>query len=105
MGIREMSNWVLPVLAGLALFSLQACAQDGKHGLSDSQIRQRLVDKSIREYAGECPCPESRTSSGKKCGKNSAYSRAGGSEGRPLCYPSNVSATAVRQYRNQLAKP
>ena len=102
--MRNVMKLMVPVIMGLALFSLQACAQDSKpKGLSDAEIRQRLVDKSIKDYAGECPCPETRTSSGKKCGKNSAYSKAGGADGRPLCYPSNVSATAIKEYREQHA--
>jgi hypothetical protein len=93
---------MVPVLAGFALFSLGACAQDGKQGPTDDEIRRLLVEQSISGYAGECPCPETRTASGKRCGKNSAYTRAGSD--RPLCYPSNVSAALIKRYRDQLTK-
>ncbi|MEO8467883.1 MAG: hypothetical protein ABI640_21385 [Gammaproteobacteria bacterium] len=95
---------LVPVLAGFALFSLQACAQDEKQGPTDAEIRRLLVDKSIADYAGACPCPESVGKNGQKCGKNSAYSKPG-TDNRPLCYPSNVSAGMIKRYREQLAKP
>ncbi len=102
MRMHSVFKLALPVLAGLALFSLGACAQDGKQGPPDDEIRRVLVERSISGYAGDCPCPETRAASGKRCGKNSAYSRAGSD--RPLCYASNVSAAMIKRYRDELAK-
>jgi len=42
---------------------------------SDADIRQLIVAASIASYAGECPCPESVTKDGHRCGGNSAYHR------------------------------
>jgi hypothetical protein len=68
-----------------------------KKALSDAQVRQRLIDESIAEYDGNCPCPYSTASNGSRCGKRSAYSREGGEA--PLCYAKDVSAEMVQQYR------
>ena len=49
---------------------------------------EKMISESIANYPGKCPCPYSIMSNGKKCGKNSAYSKPGGYE--PLCYVSDV---------------
>lgn len=66
-------------------------------GLSTSRIKKILIKRSHAYYSGNCPCPYNRTSRGYKCGKRSAYSRPGGAS--PLCYPSDVSAQMVAEYR------
>lgn len=48
---------------------------------------QAEINRSIASYKGSCPCPYSVDRAGRKCGRRSAYSRAGGA--RPLCYPSD----------------
>jgi hypothetical protein len=53
------------------------------------QIIQQIIQRSIRTYSGNCPCPYNTTASGRRCGGNSAYSRPGGRS--PICYPSDVS--------------
>jgi hypothetical protein len=94
-----MSKLTLPFVVCLGMFSLAACADDGK-GPSDKEIRQRIIKESIAAYDGACPCPESVMKSGQRCGKNSAYS-AGGGDRRPVCYPSNVSDAMVKRYREE----
>ncbi len=47
-----------------------------------------MIQESIAQYPGICPCPYSTMGNGKKCGKRSAYSRPGGYE--PLCYVSDI---------------
>ena len=93
---------VPPVLCSLLFLSAGAHAQDGRQNLTDDEIRQRLVQASIAAYPGPCPCPENRNRSGALCGKNSAYSKPGGSQ--PLCYPTDVSDEMVKSYREQLPK-
>jgi hypothetical protein len=60
-----------------------------------------LIIKASRDryYATghPCACPEDRTRSGRRCGGNSAYSRAG--EAVPLCYPTDVTASMIDNYR------
>ena len=53
-----------------------------------SKTPKELIQESIANYPGKCPCPYSIKSNGKKCGKNSAYSKPGGYE--PLCYFSDI---------------
>jgi len=65
--------------------------------LSDAEIKQILIEASIAAYSGSCPCPYSAARNGSHCGRRSAYSRAGGAE--PLCYPKDVSAQMVEEYR------
>ncbi len=84
-------------------FAEGAAALEGKDAnakkkpLSDAQIKQLLIDDSIAAYDGNCPCPYSTASNGSRCGRRSAYSREGGEA--PLCYPKDVSAEMVQQYR------
>ena len=49
---------------------------------------EQLINESIAKYPGQCPCPYSIMTNGKKCGKRSAYSKPGGYE--PLCYESDL---------------
>lgn len=65
--------------------------------LSAAKIRQILIDESIAAYSGNCPCPYNTARNGSRCGRRSAYSRAGGAE--VLCYAKDVSDEMVEQYR------
>ena len=53
-----------------------------------SKTPAQIIQDSISQYPGKCPCPYSIMSNGKKCGKRSAYSKPGGYE--PLCYVSDI---------------
>ncbi|MFL2663144.1 MAG: thermonuclease family protein [Alphaproteobacteria bacterium] len=53
-----------------------------------SKTPEQMIQESIAQYPGKCPCPYSIMSNGKKCGKRSAYSKPGGYE--PLCYISDI---------------
>ena len=61
-----------------------------------ANIKGLLIQASIAEYNGSCPCPYSVARDGSSCGRRSAYSRAGGEE--PLCYPDDVSDELVYGY-------
>ena len=52
---------------------------------SGNTATQAQINRSIASYKGSCPCPYSIDRAGRRCGKRSAYSRAGGAQ--PLCYP------------------
>lgn len=86
------------VLIGALLLASSADAQD-IHSLSDAEVRQRIVEESIRSYSGSCPCPYNVDRAGRRCGARSAYSRPGGAS--PICYPSDVSNAQVQSYRNR----
>jgi hypothetical protein len=99
-----MFRQLLPTIFAIALLlSPEArlpaqAATDSSDSPTDAEIRQRIIQQSIDDYAGTCACPYSRMKNGSKCGKRSAYSRQGGDA--PLCYPGDVSDDMVRQYRD-----
>jgi hypothetical protein len=68
--------------------------------LTDAQIKKLLIQASIDEYPGNCPCPYNQASNGSRCGKRSAWSREGGYS--PLCYPADVTAEMVQAYRTEV---
>jgi hypothetical protein len=69
--------------------------------MSDDAIRRSIIEQSIAGYAGSCPCPYNVDRGGRRCGGRSAYSRPGGAS--PICYPSDVPASAVAAYSPPLA--
>ena len=70
--------------------------------LSDSEIRKTMIQQSVNQYSGNCPCPYFRASNGSRCGKRSAWSRPGGYA--PLCYEKDISNKMVNNYRAQIMK-
>lgn len=71
--------------------------------LSDAEIKRLLIEESISDYPGNCPCPYNTARNGSSCGRRSAYSRPGGAA--PLCYPSDVTDEMVATYRADHASP
>lgn len=67
--------------------------------LSDDQIKKAIIEESIKNYSGNCPCPYNRDRAGRKCGKRSAYSRPGGAS--PICYPEDVTPEMIEAYRKK----
>lgn len=67
--------------------------------LSDADIAKRLIQESIDAYPGNCPCPYNLARNGSRCGKRSAYNRAGGYA--PLCFEEDVSPEMLKRYRLQ----
>lgn len=62
------------ILIGLCL----AFGVDAKQATSTDAIKQKIIQQSIDRYPGNCPCPYNTASNGSRCGKRSAYNRAGG---------------------------
>jgi hypothetical protein len=81
----------------VSFFVLAIGASGMAQAQTDDNIRSILIEESISRYSGNCPCPEYRASNGSRCGKRSAWSRAGGAA--PWCYPDDVSDAAVAAYR------
>ncbi len=65
------------------LFPIALSANGGKN-----QDIQSIINKSVASYKGNCPCPWSTMKNGRKCGKNSAWSKPGGA--KPICYSSDI---------------
>lgn len=63
---------------------------------STEAIKQKIIKQSIENYPGNCPCPYNSARNGSRCGKRSAYNRAGGYT--PLCYPEDVSENMVKNF-------
>lgn len=80
--------------------SLAANNEIDKDVLSDDEIKERIIQESIFNYNGNCPCPYNRASNGSKCGKRSAYSKPGGYS--PKCYTSDITDEMIREYRDKL---
>jgi hypothetical protein len=59
-------------------------------------LKDQMIQESIARYPGNCPCPYNRDARGHRCGKRSAWNRAGGYA--PLCFPEDVSADMVRDF-------
>jgi hypothetical protein len=82
-------------IAALCAVTLMAAA--GAADLSDVEVREHIIKKSIDAYDAACPCPYSKNLKGNICGDNSAWSREGGI--KPICYPDEVSDAQVRKWR------
>jgi hypothetical protein len=77
----------------LLCFSIGAGARD----LSEDQIKKIIIQQSIQNYSGNCPCPYNVTRNGSVCGRRSAYSRAGGYA--PICYPNDVTQDMINRFK------
>lgn len=76
------------------------CGVDAKQPTqSDEAIKQKIIQQSIQEYSGNCPCPYNTARNGSRCGKRSAYNRVGGAA--PLCYPEDVSDRMVKEFKGR----
>ena len=79
---------------GLAL-TIQVEAKDTSS--QTETIKQRIIQESIESYPGNCPCPYNTARNGSRCGKRSAYNRAGGYA--PICYSEDVTVQMIKDYR------
>ena len=81
------------------LFVIFLLSAHAKSNLSDDQIKQVIIQDSISQYSGHCPCPYNVASNGSQCGRRSAYSKPGGYS--PICYPADVTEEMIRRYRQR----
>ena len=51
-------------------------------------VKNEMIEASVAQYAGSCPCPENADRAGRRCGRRSAWHRGGGQA--PLCYPDDI---------------
>ena len=65
----------------------------------NQQIIQNIINESIANYSGNCPCPYNRASNGSSCGRRSAYSKPGGYA--PVCYAQDVTPAMVSAYKHK----
>ncbi|WP_437616631.1 hypothetical protein [Erwinia sp. V71] len=86
----------LPAIIATALFAAAPVFSKSQR-LSDDQVKQQIIDDSIAAYSGNCPCPYNSALNGSRCGKRSAWSRAGGET--PICYKDEVSKEMIARWR------
>lgn len=91
------------VCMAIGLLVAVAVAAMEVQGLTDRQIRDRIVVESLASYPGNCPCPYNTDSAGRQCGARSAWSKPGGRS--PICYAKEVTDEQVRQFRLRLQVP
>jgi len=91
--MRKTGSSFVAVLALFCAFSVFA----KETPTPDSAIVRILIEDSIASYPGKCPCPYNSARNGSRCGKRSAYNRAGGYS--PLCFKEDVSKEMVQEYR------
>jgi len=84
------------------IFAANAAETKPPGRLSNDQIKEEIIRRSIASYSGDCPCPYNTMKNGRRCGKNSAYKRPG--ERSPICYPSDVTDEMVAKYRKQYGR-
>lgn len=73
--------------------------------LTAAAIAAILIQASRDQYHATghpCACPDDLTRNGRRCGGNSAHSRAGGAA--PLCFPSDVTADMMDSYRRRTVR-
>jgi hypothetical protein len=93
-----MKHLAVSFITALALLSVLTVAAKETH-LTDAAIAQLIIEESISSYPGNCPCPYNSARNGSRCGKRSAYNRAGGYS--PLCFKEDVSKDMVQEYRER----
>ena len=86
----------------ILLFSVlvSSFAYADNSSMSDEEIIQVIIYKSIATHRGNCACPYNRATNGSKCGRRSAYSRPGGYQ--PMCYPRDVPRELIEEFRRSM---
>ncbi|EPN9525670.1 hypothetical protein ACT5AM_000293 [Cronobacter malonaticus] len=85
-------------IAALALLAVWYAAP-AIAALSDDQVKEEVIQESIDDYPGNCPCPYNTMRNGRACGGRSAWSREGGYS--PICYKREVTAEMIREWRER----
>ncbi|WP_113632540.1 hypothetical protein DUT67_08405 [Pectobacterium peruviense] len=85
------------MVCATALLSVSTLSMAKNSWISDEQIKEKIIQESISSYSGNCPCPYNSARNGSKCGKRSAWSRAGGYS--PICYKDDVTRKMIDDWR------
>ncbi|EOY5380202.1 hypothetical protein ACXYXE_003109 [Cronobacter dublinensis] len=86
------------VVAALALLAVWQVSP-ALAALSDDQVKEQIIQESIADYPGNCPCPYNTMRNGRACGGRSAWSREGGYS--PVCYKREVTVQMIREWRER----
>jgi hypothetical protein len=85
------------LLVTLILGLANASGASGKHEKTDAEIREEIITDSIINFRGVCACPYNSDWKGRRCDARSPYGRPEGLS--LLCYPRDVSARMVAEWR------
>ncbi len=92
-------NYIRATLSVLILLLFFSSGYSKAEYLSDEQIKKFIIQESISQYPGNCPCPYNSARNGSRCGGRSAYSKPGGKS--PICYPEDVTKEMIQRYRQK----
>ncbi len=67
------------------------------HAQDTRTIVRQIIQASINNYPGNCPCPYNTDRAGRQCGGRSAWSKPGGYA--PICYGSDVTDQMVDSFK------
>lgn len=81
----------------IALLTITFSGSPYAESLTNAEIKKQLIQESLANYPGNCPCPYNSDRAGRSCGRRSAYNRAGGYT--PLCYERDVTQEMIDGYR------
>lgn len=80
----------------IAASTIFGIANPANAAQNKDQIKQQIIDVSIEEYPGNCPCPYNSMRNGRQCGGRSAWSKEGGYA--PICYKKEVTDEMVEEW-------
>ncbi len=75
----------------------QQATRSARNAPDIGRIKDEIIQRSIRAYPGNCPCPYNSDSAGRRCGGRSAYSRPGGRD--PICFRNDVTDSMLARFR------
>lgn len=78
-------------------FMLTDVALAKNMALSDTQVKEKVIEESVASYPGTCACPFNQARNGSSCGRRSAWSRQGGYS--PICYKDEVTKEMIKEWR------
>jgi len=87
----SIKPWLMLLLVCIATYSY------ADPDLTDDEIAKILIQESIGNYSGNCPCPYNLMRNGKPCKGHSAWSKPGGES--PLCYRADITEEMIREWR------
>lgn len=89
-------HFILPLAVTLGfLYVDTAFAKTTRY--TDEQIKQLIIEDAIAAYPGTCACPFNSARNGSRCGRRSAWSKAGGYA--PVCFKQEVTKEMVNEWR------
>ncbi len=98
--VQQKSNKIILLLTSIFALIIPSVGLTQQIGyrLSIDEVKSLLIQQSITDYPGNCPCPYNYDKAGNLCGGRSAWSGPGGY--KPVCYSSEISASMVIQFRS-----